>query len=323
MKKNIKLFLLFLNIFIIQFFIFEKVYASETNDKYLIVDNYSIFKYQNNKWYQSSNFDEKNQYEVYINNSYFGKYYLRDPQKFTLYDKNNNKVIYDGELFAYSINSKVKNKTFEKHKLTTKEIEDVKKLLNMNLTEKDLSINECIDIDIDNNGTVDKIINISNLDIDNQEKYINFLYIETNSNRKQTIINESIEVKNSLLAPRYMIKYVINLENKKNDSIIIRKSYFSDAGETEYIFFENDNGIYEEIKAEQSDASNLNPNESTNNKSNEPMSSSDHKSKNETEMKNKIDKYALYIYSGILLIVFSIGYLIFIIMKNRQDEMDV
>ena len=53
------------------------------------------------------------------------------------------------------------------------------------------------------------------------------------------------------------------------------------------------------------------------------MSSSDHKSKNETEMKNKIDKYALYIYSGILLIVFSIGYLIFIIMKNRQDEMDV
>ena len=273
------------------------IYASEeNNDKYLIIDNISVWKYKDNTWYNTSIPNNDNYYLTYIDNKYLGMHKIKGQSKYILYDNNNNIVQYSGELFAYSNNFNIKNETFIIDEISDEKLKEVNSILDMNLNKNDLSINEWVSIDLDNNGAEDEIISVSNLDaLDEQSKYFNLVYIILNNGNKQILINENIEERDVLNAPIYKIKYIFSIDSNY-DNLILEEGYFSNVDSTKNILLENNNGLYNKVTIET-------------------------EQKNTEKIDNKTD-YTLYIVLAIILLIFMLGYFIFNIIKNREDVMD-
>ncbi len=303
MKKNSNFVLLTISIIIINFLIFNKVYAIDNySEKYVIIGNVNIWKYENNKLYDSIIYNGKDKYKVYVNNKYMGIYKIDGIRNYLLYDEKNNKITCDGELFAYSSSLNITNKPFNKQPILNEDIKIINLELNTVINEENLSVNEYIAIDLDNNGIDDKIVNISNLDGQEElDKYLNLIYIELNGIDKQIIIKDEIPSSENLLAPRYSIKYIINKSNSNYDSIIIEKGYFSDVGKTTNLLYKNINNTYEKVIIENEEVLNNNTIENNNDQS---------------------EKYILYIFLGIVLLIIMIGYLLFQRIKKKGEVMD-
>ena len=274
------------------------IYASEeNNDKYLIIDNISVWKYKDNTWYNTSIPNNDNYYLTYIDNKYLGMHKIKGQSKYILYDNNNNIVQYSGELFAYSNNFNIKNETFIIDEISDEKLKEVNSILDMNLNKNDLSINEWVSIDLDNNGAEDEIISVSNLDaLDEQSKYFNLVYIILNNGNKQILINENIEERDVLNAPIYKIKYIFSIDSNY-DNLIFEEGYFSNVDETRNLLFENNNGLYNKVTIET-------------------------EQKNTNKEIDKKEDYTFYIVLAIILVIFLLAYLIFNIIKNREDSMD-
>ncbi len=149
---------------VIMIIMFYKKNSNINTDKYLIVNNNLNLKFNNGKYVKvgTSEIENSNiEFKAYVNNNYFGKYYLKYGGSWNLFDKSNNFIKYDGSLIAVSdgyeldfdnLNSRTINDD-EKNYLTSK----------YGINNYDFLItNEVYDIDLDKNGTMDKIICISN-----------------------------------------------------------------------------------------------------------------------------------------------------------------
>lgn len=295
-EKNNKIFLLRKIVFIIAvlLLLISKSYADDiNNDKLLVISNIDTWEYKNGTWYKKNTLSSKSYFSVYVDNKYHGVYKINET--YNLYDNDNNIVHYNGELFAYTNNFNIKNKEFNIDKITDEKLNEINSILGTTLENKDLSINEYIKVDLDNNGINDEIISISNLDaLDEQSKYFNLIYIKLNNKDKQVLVNDTIPEKEVLNAPIYQIKYIFNLNNNY-DNIIFEEGYFSNANNTKNIMYENINESYSKVVIEK-----------------------------EQEKTNTVIKkdYTLYIVLAIVLIIFFIGYFIFNKIKNKEDVMD-
>ena len=277
----------------------NKIYADATsNDKLLIIDNISIWNYKDNTWYKKDTLVNNGYFLVYIDNKYYGMYKVKGIKDFILYDNDNNIVPYEGELFAHTNNFEIKNRSFKIETVSEDIINEINSISGVLLKESDLSINEYIKIDLDNNGIYDEIINVSNLDaLDEQTKYFNLAFIKLNNSEKQIIINDEVQPKDLLNAPIYNVKYIFNNNDNKYDSIILEEGYFSNVDETKNLLLESNNGFYNKviIEKEQNDSNQI--------------------------IEDKED-YTLYIVLAIILVIFLLSYFIFKKIKNREDVMD-
>lgn len=273
------------------------VYAAK-QEKIIIIDNTSCWKYDNNKWYNYDYYDNENNFNVYIDNNYYGNYKIKKADEYSLYDNNNKNVTYTGDFIAISSNFNIDIKTYALEKVDKADIHDINKILNSTFTDDDLTINEKAIVDINNDGQKDAIINVSNLDAEKDESiFSNLVFIKLNNGDIQILINESIEAKDALNSPNYNIKYVLD-GNNEYYRIIIQKRYFSYAGEATNILYEATNGKY--------------------------YATTIYETKNENNSsKNVKTNYTMYIFCGVLLIVFLIGYLIFSKIKKEENNMDV
>ncbi len=212
-----------------------------SND-YLIIDNTDIFTYKNNRFTKVT-LVPNSKFVVYVNNQKIGNYYLEKSNVWNLFDENNNYVNYEGNILAFTNN----NLNINVREVTVNEIDEndfeyIKQIININ-SINDLSLNSKIVVDLDHNGINDKIISVSNLDSDNQEKYYNLLYVDLN-NKKQILINNIVKDEDVLIAPNYYLNYVVNINNENIDSIIITKGYYSNSGETTNLIYRYDAGNY-------------------------------------------------------------------------------
>lgn len=284
-------------LFVIVLLLSMNVVEAETQDKIMIIDNISTWKYYDNKWYNIDDYSD-GKFSVYINNDYYGMYIIKKTDEYNLYDNENKLVSYNGSLLAISSNFDIKPKSYILQKINDEDIIDINNMLHSSFKYNDFLVKEHVIVDLNNNGEEDIIINVSNLDAENeQETYLNFIYIKLDNGEIQVLKKDIVEAKDALNAPRYNIKYVIDNNNTYN-SIIIHKRYFSYAGEAKNILYESHNGIYNETIVY------------------------DIKKDSDNSSTNKKD-YTLYIFCGILLIVFLLGYLIFNKVKNNGNKMDV
>src|SRR5574344_2368510 len=177
MNKNKVLIILLIIILLyaaLMFFLYKKGSNNTTNDvnnntenttitssaKYLVVNNISNYQYLDGKWSKTSTNnleDANNKFKVFSDNTYLGEYSLKYGKVWNLFDNKDNFVNYSGKLIAYSNNFNINLKRFTIRNLNEadkKILTDSYQITNFD----DLYVDEAVDIDLDDNGVMDKII---------------------------------------------------------------------------------------------------------------------------------------------------------------------
>ena len=194
-----------------------------TSYEYFTIESISNFKY-NNKTKKVSNSDSSNLenklFQTYIDNVYYGQYYLKYGTVWNLFDKNNNFINYDGKLIAFTPNMNINIYNYSENKITSEiEYEAKKMLSNYNYTYNDNYFNKVYYIN-DNKY----IVVCTNLYDANEIENFNFIYMNDN-NKKYVLINESISSSNNTILPVYYISGIFDINNKLN--IAIKSVYYS------------------------------------------------------------------------------------------------
>lgn len=199
---------------------------SNSKKYYLVIDNVSNLMYINNKWFNTtiSEIEKNDKYITYSYNDYLGINSLKYGNVWNLFNNNGDFVNYKDNLFAYSDSFNIKKKDTNIRNITEVEKNEIIKNFNY-LDFNHLLSNEVIDIDLDSNGVLDKIVCVSNIDGDKnfKDKYYNLVYIYLNNNEIIQIINENSNNYNILKTDVYDLSYIFSI-NKKN-YFLLKKSY--------------------------------------------------------------------------------------------------
>ncbi len=220
---------------------------------YLVIGDYSLWSYNKEKdtWSKRSDFNVDNKkFDIFINNNYFGNYYLKFVKSWNIFDENDNYVDYDGNLIAHTQNIDVAIKNYEITEIDSQEKKEILNIIGDDVDLDNLDVNEKIVVDLDNNGVNDKIVNVSNIHYTNDDvsrnNIFNLIYVVINGD-VNILINEKIKEKDMLIAPSYNVNYLLNINNEKTASIIITEGFFSEAGDTANLLFQFKDNKYKKI----------------------------------------------------------------------------
>ena len=205
---------------------------------YLVIDNISNWRYSSGSWSRASKEDILNKdFVVYVNNQYYGNYQLKYGTVWNLFDESDSYVEYSGKLLAYSNKFNVVVPMYEVTNITNIEEMEISSILGHNFNSNTLGINEVVNFDLDSNGILDKIVNVSNLDSESEEDYyFNLCYVVING-EIQVIINDEVDSRSIMAYPTYELNYILRYDNNYY-SFILQEGYFSNVGETKNNLYE-------------------------------------------------------------------------------------
>ncbi len=213
---------------------------------YLVVNDTDLWQYSNNSWQEINNFNIENQnFSIYINKEYLGFYELRYINNWSIFDSDNNYIDYDGNILAFTSNLKINVKKYAISKINENDLNKINSLLKSDIKMEELSTNELVEIDLNNDGINDRLVNVSNVDSENSSIYFSLIYAIINGEEKiihQKIIKEEDIMNN----PIYNIEYIFTFNNEV-DNIIIRERYYSFSGETNCLMYEYENNNYHKV----------------------------------------------------------------------------
>jgi len=138
----------------------------------LLVGESTVWEYASQKWLNvtaSSTLEKINwqEYQVYIDNQYVNKYQLWFDDKWYAFNidpktKERQAVQLEGDLIAYKANYDLNIKSFKNEKVTNNTY--IQQVLNQNglSTGSKLTVNNVVQIDIDNDGNLEEFYVISN-----------------------------------------------------------------------------------------------------------------------------------------------------------------
>lgn len=228
---------------IILYFVFRETKQKEVKSdiNYLVIGNESIWENKNNSWKKVTYDDVNNKkLNVYIDNMYSGKYTLKYGKVWNLYD-NTGLVMYEDSFVAMSdVNWDIVNINIDG--ISKEDLIYINSVLNSKYSLEDITLNEKVNVDFNNNGIIDTIINVGNLNRDGLDKYFSLVYVIIDG-KKEILINEDIDVKDNLNYPIYRINSLLRKNGLIN--IILHKGYFSEAGTNGNRMYEIIDGKYE------------------------------------------------------------------------------
>lgn len=258
--KGLIIFIIILGIYgLIMFFAFgNKENNSENNsnnnsnnqsnnkvkeEKYLVIDNITKLNYSNGEFSPAKNkeIEQIEKFKVYVNNKYYGDYKLKNAGNWNLFDKKDEYVNYNGNLLAFSDNFNVKVRNIKIREIDEKDKVFLINNYNLN-TFSNLTINEAVDLDLDNNGVTDEIICLSSMEESNNiSNYYNVVVLKLND-EKLTLVEERENDAKYV----YSIFGIINIEDSKNDSIILTKveGYYSEKPKVSSLVYNYKNDKY-------------------------------------------------------------------------------
>lgn len=235
MKKNKKKIIIGVVLIFILIAIGVYLFLNKTkkNDTYLIFNDSGAFKYEDEEWTTFNNAEDPifdNDFNVYIDNEYKGKYEIRYVNDMWYYfDENNDSQDFSGELFAYNSKDDITLANIKKQEIDENDIS----YLNDVLKDEDIKtgindyyrINEKIDFDVDGDGKEETIYAISNADVmENQDKVFSTVFYVKNDK----IHTLKLDVYDSDEENYYL--YSINnlFELEKNGKYYLSINQFSD-----------------------------------------------------------------------------------------------
>ena len=244
MNKKVPIIIICILMFIIILLLI--IFKDRVNDdkksiepSYLVIGNESVWMYDD-KWQKSSyNLIENKKMNVYIDSVYKGNFTMKHGNKWNLF-LNNNYYSYDGEMIAFSSDF-IHLENFSVTNIDNKDLKEINKILKYNYKLDDFSTAEKIEVDLNKDGKLESIINVSNLDKTNQNTYFNLLFVYID-NDVHVLINEVISPADYFNSPVYSINYILNVNNQS--SILVKKGYFSDAGKSGNVMYQLRDGKY-------------------------------------------------------------------------------
>ena len=229
MKEKNKIIIVLIIILVIYFIIMRLLFRKSSNaNQFMVIDNNMSLRYSNGNYYkiERKSIEDSNDYfKTYIDNKYYGKYKLRYGTVWNLFDKNDNFKSYNGYLFATNIDLDVHNINYRNLNESEKDI--IKSNYNIN-NFSFLFTQKVIDIDLNNDGNLDRLICLTNshyLDLSN-------VYIENYNDKNNysilfAIINDKLVKINDVIGEVdvaiYDIKLIYNLKNDKNVNILLEE----------------------------------------------------------------------------------------------------
>ena len=219
------------------------------NTYYLLLNNISNWAYSNNKWSSVTNNEitkANATYKAFVNNNYLGEYKVLYGTKWNLVDNDNNIVVYNGKLVAYSNDFNINVSHSASRKINADDEKIIKEQFSfVNLS--DLTENEAYDIDLDNNGVKDEIVCLSNVgSTSSLSSYFNLVFVKYNDTVK-TIISENIKPEEMLDSKTYYISLVANINKSDVSSIIVGYKYGSEAGKPGNILYSLQNDDFNKV----------------------------------------------------------------------------
>ena len=214
-----------------------------TNESYYLVINDNNYRYGNNVFssVNKSYIESLYKLKTFVNNKFYGEYKLRYGNKWNLLDDKMEFVTYDGDLIAASTNFNLTVKSISFREINDEE----KKYIIENYDIKtfgDLLTNQVVEVYLDRNNEMDKIICLSNsnLSYDNSNDY-NLILVYLNGKYQQILYEKGNDSKYV-----YNILSIINYLNNDNDSIVIEKiiGYISDDMHSGYDIYNYKNNNY-------------------------------------------------------------------------------
>lgn len=237
-KSNIKTVYIMIIVFLLLFF-FLFIFLNRKNaivkesttkeyDTVLIVDN-MIFQKTNNRWNTVTNKNNIiknvnwNEYKIYIDYKYFGKYNLVYSDEWLAFDKNREAVDLEGSNYSFFAHTAKDN--YDVKKLTINKDEDIE-IVKRILKEYDISINNEPEVninakvDLDNDGKEETIYALANMLPEDVSEPLFTLFIVEKEGVLYKLYKSTEEV-NSANVCYPMINSVLDIDNDKNYEIIM------------------------------------------------------------------------------------------------------
>ena len=231
MEKKNKIIIVIIIILVIYFIIMNFLFRKDSNtNQFMVIDNNLSLRYSNGTYYKverKSIEDSSEYFKTYIDNKYYGKYRLKYGTVWNLFDKDDNFKSYNGYLFATNMDLDIHD--IDSRSLNEEEKEIIRNNYDIN-NFNFLFTDNVIDIDLNNDGKLDKLVCLTNshyLDLSN-------VYIENYNDKNNysilfAIINDKIikikDVIGEVDVPIYDIKLIYNFKNDKNINILLEETH--------------------------------------------------------------------------------------------------
>ncbi len=234
MKKS---YIVIVIIFVIYTAIMCLVFGNRKNkdDTKFLVNN-SIFTYKNDKW-DISSFDNETYakllFNVYINNEYQGKFYLRSHNdKWYYFDDNNESYDFYGSLFATGEKVSTDVINFNESSASLSEVTEILSSNDLSINSLDeLTQNKKISFDFDSDGDDETIYSLSNLtlNVDSDNVVLFSIVVYSDNDKLTTIINDNGTISSKKVNYFYSIDNIFKLNNEKNYKMLVRQEKIMNA----------------------------------------------------------------------------------------------
>lgn len=221
------------------------VEEKDNNKYYLVLDNDSTWMYYESKWSKTNKtvIEKNNNYMVYDGNNLLGENKLVAGNVWNIFDLNNNYISHENSLFAYSTNFNIRLLRTNPTSISERPIIYSGK----NLDTDNLLTNEVVNIDIDGNNQIDKIVVLSNNGLDmGNTSYYNLVYIELNGMVK-VLISQFNDPSNLSL---YNFNRVFELNNEKYIVIKETSNFIGDQEKVINHLYKLEDNTFKEIMSD-------------------------------------------------------------------------
>lgn len=221
----------------------------DSSQQYMILND-DLYTY-NNKWIKASTKSVvNNQYfNVYVNEQFFGKYYLEYVDNWNILDINKKFINYEGSIVAFSNNYEASIDKIQTHNITDVEKEYINEKYGIKNYEY-LYNDEVVLFDFDNDGLEEKLILVSNLEVGIlEDTYYNIICINSN-NKNYTLVDDEIHEGDLITNDTYEFAGIFNVDNKNYLAIKQIINPVGDAVEEVYNLYSYENGRFKLLMEE-------------------------------------------------------------------------
>lgn len=217
---------------VIMLVLFLPGYLKRKHEKlYILSGAFIKIKYENGRWsnIKNSNDYKLQEFSVYDNNQYMGKYKVLFSNRLNLYDSTGNSISYNGPLFAYRgtldlvVNDLIQS-DFEE--VDSYIIQQVLSSLGISYTEE-YNLFQKVSLDVDHDGMIETVYCISNYYVEHpSETVFSIVFIHKNNNNY--ILNQKV-ISSDLIyeEPSFEIHQVFDIHNDGKYEILFTKGYYS------------------------------------------------------------------------------------------------
>ena len=247
-KSTYIILITFLIVFcIFMIFLYGKgVFTKDKNELVLMVGDNTIWYSKDKKWFYVSSREDIdklnwNNYYVYMDNNYFGNYYMWHDDKWYLFKEDKTAVLYEGELLAYKYQNSKKKMSVGNIKIENDVNQDFinKVLIDNNITdisEEEYSVKHKASFDFDNDNNLEDFYIISNAFSNSISSNTVFSIVFMVDDGNITYIYQNVDTIKSFSGCKPFFRSFIDVDQDKTYELVLSCGRYSTDEEIDMLY---------------------------------------------------------------------------------------